>query len=144
VFFRHDLYIYCIWCFSDMTSIFITSVFLRHAIYILTLVFIRHEIYIYNISVFLDIYDISGFFFRIEVYIYDISVFRHDIYIYNISVFLDMTSTFMTSVFFRHDIYIYDISVFHMIPNENHFIYRWMTKTKNSFNNRTVTCLQLS
>ena len=84
-------------CISDMTSTFLTSVFLRQVIYI-----------------------------------------------YNNSVFLDVASTFMTFMFFRHDISIDDISVFHMISNENHFIYRWMTKTKNSFDNRSVTFLQLN
>jgi hypothetical protein len=64
--------------------------------------------------------------------------------IYNNSVFLDVASTFMTFMFFRHDISIDDISVFHMISNENHFIYRWMTKTKNSFDNKSVTFLQLN
>ena len=120
-------------CFSDMTSTLMTSVYFIHDIYIhyswcfsdmtsifITSVFLRHDIYI-----------MASVFFRHEIYIYDISIFY-------------MKSTLMTSVFFRHDIYIDDISVFHMISNENHFIYRWMTKTKNSFNNRTVTCLQLS
>ena len=117
-------------CFSDMTSTLMTSVYFIHDIYIhyswcfsdmtsifITSVFLRHDIYI-----------MASVFFRHEIYIYDISIFY-------------MKSTLMTSVFFRHDIYIDDISVFHMISNENHFIYRWMTK--NLFNNRTVTFLQL-
>ena len=104
-------------------------------------VFFRHDISVFNI---LSTFMISVFF-------------RH-----NISVFY-MLSTFMTSVCFKHDtsvffrpdiyidditgfshdIYIYEISVFLMISNENHFIYRWMSKTTNSFHNRSVTFLQL-
>jgi hypothetical protein len=107
----------------------------------------------------------TSVFFRHDNYIDDISVFHITSTFINISVFQtwhphwwlqcfqDMTSRLMTSVYFtwhlhlwhqcfRHDIYIDDISVFH-ISNENHFIYRWMSKTTNPFHNRTVTFLQL-
>jgi hypothetical protein len=67
---------------------------------------------------------------------YTIQCFRHDIYIADISVF-HMTSVFFRHLHwwhqcFRHDIYIDNIIVFHMISNENHFIYRWISKKTHS------------
>ena len=132
MYFRHDIYIYDM-CISNMTSTFMTAAFLRLDI---------------------NIYDmcISDMISTLMTSVF----WRQVIYIYNISVFLDMASTFMTFMFFRHDISIDDISVFHMTSRfmtsvyftwyqmKNKFIYRWMTKTKNSFNNRTVTFLQLN
>ena len=117
-----------------MTCTFITSVLFRH------------DIYIFDFSVF-KTWRVQSWHqsFSDMTSTLMTSVFlRQVIYIYNISVFLDVASTFITFMFFRHDISIDDISVFHMISNENPFIYRWMTKKTNSFDNRNVTFLKLN
>ena len=160
-FFRHDIYndditVFQTWnlhwwhqCFSNMTSTFMTST-------LMTSVYFIHDIYIDDISVFQTChlhYYISVFqtwhlyllhmvFFRYEIYVYYIGVSQTWYIHHDISVF-QTWNIYLWHQRILHEIYIDDISVFHMISNENHFSYRWMTKTKNSFNNRTVTFLQL-
>jgi hypothetical protein len=57
--------------------------------------------------------------------------------------FSDMTSPLMTSEYFTWHLDLWHQCISHDI-NENQFIYRWMTKTKNSFHNKSVTFLQLN
>jgi hypothetical protein len=139
-FFRHDIHIYDISIFPDMTATFMSSVFFRH------------DIHIYDISVFFKWHlhswyqcfsDIASTFITSVAtgklyYLWlrvECTFFCHLQSLAQtpaVVVYFYLTSTFMTSVFFRHHIYIDDISVFHMISNEKRgsggsmsYICRW-------------------
>ena len=172
-FFRHDIYIFYVsvfqtwhihrWhqCFLVLTSTIIPSLFFKtwhlhswhHCFHfdMTSLFLFWHDISVfqtchlhYYISVFQTwhLYLLHMVFFRYEIYVYYIGVSQTWYIHHDISVF-QTWNIYLWHQRILHEIYIDDISVFHMISNENHFSYRWMTKTKNSFNNRTVTFLQL-
>jgi hypothetical protein len=111
-FISHDIYIYDssvfqtweqhLWhqCFSDITAIFMTSVFFPDMTStLMTSVYFSHDIYINDISVFQTFQQHLWH----QCYSDMTSTFMTSVF------FLDMTYTFMTSVYFSHDMHIPDI-----------------------------------